>query len=59
MKNPHAVALGRLGKGKKGKFSPAEIKRRSEAMTARQALIKQALKSFGKQQQKQPKEIEV
>jgi len=32
MKNPAAVALGKLGKGVKRKFSPAEIKKRTERL---------------------------
>jgi hypothetical protein len=31
-KNPHAQALGRLGKGKPKNFSPEELKLRSERM---------------------------
>jgi hypothetical protein len=34
MKNPAAVALGKLAKGKPKKFSKAEIKRRTELLIA-------------------------
>lgn len=36
-KNPAAVALGRLTRGKKKTLSPAERQRRSEAMKAMRA----------------------
>ena len=32
IKNPHAQALGRLGKGKPKNFTPEELKLRSERM---------------------------
>jgi hypothetical protein len=37
-KNPAAVALGKLGKGKKKRLSKAEIKRRTERIKKAQAL---------------------
>lgn len=50
MKNPAAVALGKLTVKTVRKYSPAEKKRRSEALKARWAAIKAMQANFAKHQ---------